>query len=174
MPKLTRKSLRNELNRHELDENVVNDLIDSIMQMFGASTNDLVNKEDLEEIRKKAVEDYLKDNKPSDFKETQEYKDLMEKVHGYEKKESIRALTDKGVKNEKYAEMLLGKIDQEKDLDEQLKSFKEDYADMFNVEHDDEDEPAPKPQFGASTKGSMPKGNEKKTFGDFWGFVPQK
>lgn len=171
MPKLTRKSVRSEINRTGLSEDKANELLESIMSMFGASTADMVSKEDLEDIKAKAIEEAMK-NQPKDFKDSQEYKDLTAKVQDYQKKENIRTLTDKGVKSEKYAEMLLEKLDQEKDIDEQLEAFKEDYADMFNIEHDD-NEPT-KPQFGAQTQGSMPKGKEGKSFGDYWGFVPQK
>lgn len=84
--------------------------------------------------------------KPKDYKESQEWKDMESKIAEYERKEQIRNLTDRGVKNEKYAEMLIGKLDSEKDIDEQLSSFKEEYADMFNVEEET------KPQFGSGTK----------------------
>ena len=100
----------------------------------------------------------------------QDYKDLLGKVQEYEKKDTIRTLTDKGVKSDKYAEMLLERLDKEKDIDEQLTAFKEEYADMFNVEQQEE----PKPQFGAQPKGTMPSGKEAQTFGDFWSFMPKE
>ena len=75
---------------------------------------------------------------------------MAQKVQEYEKKDAIRSLTDKGVKNEKYAEMLLGKLDAEKDIDEQLTAMREEYADMFNAKEEDG-----KPQFGSETKGGI-------------------
>lgn len=171
MPKLTRKSVRTEINKYGLDETKANELLESIMSMFGASTADMISKEDLEELKQKAIDEAMK-GQPNNFKESQEYKDMAQKIQEFEKKDTIRTLTDKGVKNDKYAEMLMSKLDMEKDIDEQLNSFKEEYADMFVVENEEQIEEI-KPQFGASTKGQMPKGKESTTFGDVWGFVPQ-
>lgn len=160
---LTRKSVREILQKDgELD-----DKLEQIMALYGASFNDYVPKSELEQIKIDAIEDAMK-NQPKDFKDSQDYKDLIAKVEEYERKDGVRSLMDKGVKNEKYAEMLLGKLDKEKELDEQLDSFKEDYADMFNIEHIEQEEG--NPQFGASTKGAMPKGNETDSFGKYWGF----
>lgn len=171
MPKLTRKSVRAEINKYGLDETKSNELLESIMSMFGASTADMISKEELEELKQKAIDEAMK-GQPNNFKESQEYKDMSQRIQEYEKKDTIRTLTDKGVKSEKYAEMLMSKLDAEKDIDEQVNSWKEEYADMFNVEHDDSDQGQGKPQFGASTKGQMPKGKEGKGFMDVWGFVP--
>lgn len=160
---LTRKTVRNILQKDgELD-----DKLEQIMALYGASFNDYVSKSDIEQIKKDAIDEAMK-GKPNDYKESQEWKDMESKIAEYERKEQIRNLTDRGVKNEKYAEMLIGKLDSEKDIDEQLSSFKEEYADMFNVEKET------KPQFGSGTKGSMPQGNEKQSFGEIWGFVPKK
>lgn len=169
MPKLTRKSVRSEIVKAGVSEDKANELLESIMSMYGASTADMVSKEDLEELKQEAVNEAMK-NTPKDYKESQDYKDLLGRVQEYEKKDTIRTLTDKGVKSDKYAEMLLERLDKEKDIDEQLTAFKEEYADMFNVEQEEE----PKPQFGAQPKGTMPSGKETQTFGDFWSFMPKE
>lgn len=171
MPKLTRKSVRTEINKYGLDETKANELLESIMSMFGASTADMISKEDLEELKQTAIKEALKDQ-PNNFKDSKDYQEMSAKIQEYEKKDTIRTLTDKGVKNEKYAEMLMSKLDAEKDFDEQMASFKEEYADMFNVEHDEQIEEPGKPQFGAKTQGEMPKGKEGTSFGSVWGFVP--
>lgn len=166
---LTRKSVRAILQKDgELD-----DKLEQIMALYGASFNDYVPKSEVEQIKKEAAEEAIK-NVPKTFRDSQEYKDMLAKVQAYEKKDDIRTLTDKGVKNEKYAEMLLDKIDKEKDWDEQMAALKEEYADMFNVEHEEQVEEPTKPQFGAATKGAMPSGKDSSSFGKYWGFVPQK
>ena len=170
MAKLTRKFVRTTLD----GEGTTDEKLEAIMTAFGASTAGMIDKEELEAEKQKAVKEALK-NTPKDYKESKEWKDMESKVAEYQRKEQIHNLTAKGVKNEKYAEMLLSKLDAEKDIDEQLEAFKEDYADMFSagtVEH--EDTPPNTPQFGASTKGSMPRGDKKTSFGDVWGFVPKK
>lgn len=171
MPKLTRKSVRTEINKYGLDETKANELLESIMSMFGASTADMISKEDLEELKQTAIKEALKDQ-PNNFKDSKDYQEMSARIQEYEKKDTIRTLTDKGVKNEKYAEMLMSKLDAEKDIDEQLNSWKEEYADMFNVEHEEQIEEPGKPQFGAKTQGEMPKGKEGTSFGSVWGFVP--
>lgn len=171
MPKLTRKSVRTEINKYGLDETKSNELLESIMSMFGASTADMISKDELEELKQTAIKEALKDQ-PNNFKDSKDYQEMLARIQEYEKKDTIRTLTDKGVKNEKYAEMLMSKLDTEKDIDEQLNSWKEEYADMFNVEHEEQIEEPGKPQFGAKTQGEMPKGKEGTSFGSVWGFVP--
>lgn len=172
MPKLTRKSVRTEINKYGLDETKANELLESIMSMFGASTADMISKEDLEELKQKAIDEAIK-GQPNNFKESKEYKDMSARIQEYEKKDTIRTLTDKGVKSEKYAEMLMSKLDAEKDFDEQVNSWKEEYADMFNIEHEEQQDTS-KPQFGASTKGQMPSGKESSSFGSYWSFIPKE
>lgn len=165
MAKLTRKFVRATLD----GEGTTDEKLEAIMTAFGASTANMIDKEEAEALKTNAINEALKDA-PKGFKESDEYKTMAEKIQEYEKKDAIRNLTDKGVKSEKYAEMLLAKLDAEKDLDEQLNAMKADYADMFNIE----EEKKPQPQFGTGTQGGMPKGNGQPTFGDVWGFVPQK
>lgn len=164
MAKLTRKFVRTTLD----GEGTTDEKLEAIMTAFGASTSGMIDKEELETLKAAAVKEAL-EKAPKDFKQSQEYKDMAQKVQEYEKKDAIRSLTDKGVKNEKYAEMLLGKLDAEKDIDEQLPAMREEYADMFNAKEEEG-----KPQFGSETKGGMPKGDDKPSFGDVWGFVPKK
>lgn len=168
MPKLTRKNLRSEVSKLGLTEDKASELVDNVMQMFGTSTNDLFTQEDVQQQIKEALE---KAPNIKDFKETEDYKNMLNTINEYKHKDDIRTLTDKGVKTEKYAEFILTQLDKEKDIDEQLTTLKEDYSDMFNVEHEDSQEPTQPnvPQFGAQTKGSAPKGNEVKSFIDYWG-----
>lgn len=78
---LTRKSVRNILQKDgELD-----DKLEQIMALYGTSFNDYVSKSDLEQIKKDAVQEAMKDF-PKDFKQSQEYKDMLQKVQEYEKK----------------------------------------------------------------------------------------
>lgn len=163
MAKLTRKFVRATLE----GEGTTDEKLEAIMTAFGASTANMIDKEEAETLKTNAINEALKDA-PKGFKDSDEYKTMSEKLQEYEKKDAIRNLTDKGVKNEKYAEMLLAKLDSEKDLDEQLNAMKADYADMFNTEEER------KPQFGSETHGGMPTGKDQPTFGSVWGFVPQK
>lgn len=71
-------------------------------------------------------------------------------------RETVYGLLDHGEKHKPYAEQIPG--------------IAEKYEEYFVPK------PAepPKPQFGAPVEGKMPTGNENPTFGDAWGFVPQK
>lgn len=66
MPKLTRKSVRSEIVKAGVSEDKANELLESIMSMYGASTADMVSKEDLEELKQEAVNEAMK-NTPKDL-----------------------------------------------------------------------------------------------------------
>lgn len=71
-----------------------------------------------------------------------------------------------------YKDMIWGQLDHSeghKPYAEQLTAVKETMPDLFTAEQEKE-EPLQKPQFGAPTEGSIPKGNNAPSFGDFWGF----
>ena len=63
MPKLTRKSVRSEIVKAGVSEDKANELLESIMSMYGASTADMVSKEDLEELKQEAVNEAMKNTK---------------------------------------------------------------------------------------------------------------
>lgn len=73
-----------------------------------------------------------------------------------------------------YKDMIWNQLDHKeghKPYSEQLTAVKESMPDLFKIEKDEQPEAQQnKPQFGASTGGSIPKGENVPSFGDFWGF----
>lgn len=164
MPKLTRKNINQILE--DFDAENPKATIDAIMGAYGESTKDLIPLDDLEEIKQNAVNDYLKENKPIDFKDSDDYKTLSGELENYKKKEKANGLIDKGVKK-KYAEVILSKLDEEKDIDEQLEELKKEYEEMFEAKNDEE---SPKPQFADGVEGVPPTGEKSDSLSDLWGY----
>ncbi len=164
MPKLTRKNLNQILENFDSENPKAT--IDAIMGAYGESTKDLISPDELEEIKQNAVQDYLKENKPTDFKDSDDYKTLSSELENYKKKEKASGLIDKGVKK-KYAEIILSKLDEEKDTDEQLEELKKEYEEMFEVQ---EEEKEPKPQIASGVEGTPPTGDKKETLASLWGY----
>jgi len=72
-----------------------------------------------------------------------------------------------------YKDMIWGQLDHEeghKPYAEQLTTIKETMPDLFTAAEQEEKEEPQKPQFGAPTGGSLPKGDKAPSFADVWGF----
>lgn len=72
-----------------------------------------------------------------------------------------------------YKDMIWGQLDHEeghKPYAEQLTAIKETMPDLFTAAEQEEKEESQKPQFGAPTGGSLPKGDKAPSFADVWGF----
>lgn len=72
-----------------------------------------------------------------------------------------------------YKDMIWGQLDHEeghKPYAEQLTAIKETMPDLFTAAEQEEKEEPQKPQFGAPTGGSLPKGDKAPSFADVWGF----
>lgn len=110
---------------------------------------------------------------PIDPKTTDEYKAIAEelamtKALGGDDfasvkpkfRETVYKMLDHGEKHAPYAE--------------QMKTVAEQYEEYFTQTNTHDPEPQKKPQFGASTEGTMPSGEKGASFAQFWGFEKKK
>ena len=127
-----------------------------------------------ETARANAKTEWEKGVKAPDPKESDEYKALQGEFASYKQMQTARTSKEyEGVKP-KFFETVYGMIDRADgaaSVEEQLKGIRENYEEYFTPAQ----QPA-KPQFGAPTEGSMPKGEEGAVsgFSKAWGFVPDK
>ena len=124
----------------------------------------------------KAKEDWQKEQKPVDIKASDEYKALEGEFSAYKDMTAARTSEEyKGVKP-KFFERVYSMIDRSegaKPVAEQMAGIKKDFEEFFTPDTN----PAAKlPQFGGSTTGTMPKGDEGAVagFSKAWGFGPKK
>ncbi|MBQ1791801.1 MAG: hypothetical protein II008_16615, partial [Oscillospiraceae bacterium] len=109
-----------------------------------------------------------------DPKESDAYKSLAGEFDAYKQMQTARGSKEyEGVKP-KFFETVYGMVergDGAKSVEEQLKGIRENYEEYFTPAQ----QPA-KPQFGAPTEGSMPKGETGavKGFTDAWGYGPKR
>lgn len=172
----TRKELSKILN----DENLTpEERADSIFSLYGRSLDDgYVTKGAAEAAQNAAIESARKEwekNIPKvNVLETPEYKELQGQFDGYKAKQTARNSEEfKEVKSKFFDRVydLIDRADGAKPVTEQLADLRKNYEEYFTAA-----EPTPKPQFGAPTKGEMPKGDEGAVaaFSNAWGFVPKK
>ena len=108
-----------------------------------------------------------------DPKESDDYKALAGEFDAYKRMQQARGSKEyEGVKP-KFFETVYGMVDRKdgaKSVEEQLKGIRENYEEYFTAAQQ------PKPNFGAPTEGSMPKGETGavKGFTDAWGYGPKK
>ena len=110
---------------------------------------------------------------PVDVKTTKEYQELMTE------RDMLRAIGGDdfaGIKP-KFREQVFGMLDRgenAKPVAEQLTGIREKYDEYFIPTQ--QEQPAPKPQFGSPDKGAMPKGNDSavEAIQKAWGFGPGK
>lgn len=108
---------------------------------------------------------------PVDVKTSPEYQELMTE------RDMLRAIggDDFQTVKPKFREQVFGMLDRGEDakpVAEQLTGIREKYDEYFIQQ----EQPAPKPQFGSPDKGKMPTGEQGDAakISDIWGFVPQK
>ena len=152
---------------------------DQIFSLYGRSLDDgYITKKAAETAQNAAIESARQEwekNKPQvNIRETEEYKALQADYDGYKARTSARASEDfKEVKPKFFDRVydLIDRADGAKPVSEQLAALRKDYEEYFLAA-----EPTPKPQFGAPTKGAMPKGDEGAVaeFSNAWGFNPRK
>ena len=177
----TRKELSKILGNDELTPE---ERIDQIYSLYGRSIDDgFITKNAAEAAKTAAIEQaqeaWKKDQKPVNVKETPEYIDLLNQFDGYKTKQTARTSAEYAEVKPKFFDRvydLIDRADGAKPVTDQLADLRKDYEEYFISEAKAAD-PAPnKPQFGAPTKGEMPKGNEgaAAAFENAWGFVPPK
>lgn len=109
-----------------------------------------------------------------DPKESDEYKALRGEYDAYRAMQTARGSEEyKGVKG-KFFETVYGMIDRKdgaKPVQDQMADIRKNYEEYFEAE-----QPKQKPNFGAPTEGSLPKGDEGAVngFTNAWGFGPKK
>ena len=173
----TRKELSKILN----DENLTpEERADSIFSLYGRSLDDgYVTKGAAEAAQSAAIESARKEwekNMPKvNVLETEEYKKLAGEYEGYKARQTARSSEDfKDIKPKFFDRVydLIDRADGAKPVTEQLAALRKDYEEYFTPA----EQATPKPQFGAPTKGEMPKGDEGAVAGftNAWGFVPKK
>ena len=153
---------------------------DQIFSLYGRALDDgYVTKKAAEAAQKAAVETaqeaWKKDIPKVNVLETPEYKELAGKFEGYKAKQTARNSEEfKDIKPKFFDRVydLIDRADGAKPVTEQLADLRKEYEEYFTPAA----EPTPKPQFGAPTKGEMPKGAEGAVaeFSNAWGFVPKK
>ena len=153
---------------------------DQIFSLYGRSLDDgYVTKKAAEAAQKAAIDtakaEWEKNVPKVNVLETEEYKKLQGEFDGYKSKMTARTSEDFREVKPKFFDRVYDLIDRSdgaKSVTEQLADLKKDYEEYFTAA----EQPTPKPQFGAPTKGEMPKGDEGAVaaFSKAWGFVPKK
>ena len=153
---------------------------DQIFSLYGRALDDgYVTKKAAETAQNSAIESARKEwekNIPKvNVLETPEYKELAGQFEGYKAKQTARNSEEfKEVKSKFFDRVydLIDRADGAKPVSDQLAALKKDYEEYFVSEP----QATPKPQFGAPTKGEMPKGEEGAVaaFQNAWGFNPKK
>ena len=166
MAEFTRKFL--------IDHGVPEDQIDAIMAARNQTLNDTLSgyvpKADVQKQIDAAIAAVPKPE-PIDPTTTDAYKTLAAE------RDMLRAIGGEdfaGVKP-KFREQVFGMLDRgdkAKPVAEQLTGIRTKYEEFFVSQ---QEEPKPKPQFGAPVQGSMPKGEEGAVAGftNAWGFTPK-
>lgn len=152
-----------------IENGVPEDNVDAIMAERSRTLADYVPREDVQ----RQIDEALARQKPKEIDPTttEPYQLLARE------RDMLRAIggEDFQTVKPKFREQVFGMLDRGEKaapVADQLKTIQEKYEEYFVRK----EEPAPKPQFGAQTQGSMPKGDEGAVngFGSAWGFVPKK
>ena len=163
------------------DENLTADeRLDRIMSLRGRDLDESyvtksAAKAAQDEAIAKAKGEWEKNLPKPNILESEEYKKLQGEFEGYKTKQTARNSDDFKEVKPKFFDLVYDRIDRAegaKPVPEQLAAMKKDYEEYFIAA-----EPQPnKPQFGAPTKGEMPKGEEGAVaaFTNAWGFNPKK
>ncbi len=177
--------MANIFTRSALDEIMRNEKLsaeertEQVFSLYGRALDDgYVSKSAAKTAQETAIEnakaEWEKGVKQPDIKGSEEYKALQGEFDSFRTMTAARTSEDfKGVKP-KFFETVYGMIDRKegaKSVKDQLTEIREKYDEYFTASDSNN-----KPQFGAGTEGSMPKGDEgaKAAFTKAWGFVPQK
>lgn len=163
------------------DENLTADeRLDRIMSLRGRDLDDgYITKSAAKAAQDTALEqakaDWEKNLPKPNVKESDEYKALAGEFDSYKTMQAARTSDDFAGVKPKFFDTVYGMIDRKdgaKSVKEQLEALKKDYEEYFTPS----DPATGKPQFGASTRGSMPTGEQGAVaeFSKAWGYHPQK
>ena len=173
----TRPEIAKILNNADLTPD---ERADQIFSLYGRALDDgYVTKKAAETAQKAALDtakaEWEKNVPKVNVLETEEYKKLQGEFDGYKSKMTARTSEDFREVKPKFFDRVYDLIDRSdgaKPVTEQLAALKKDFEEYFTAA-----EPTPqKPQFGAPTKGEMPKGDEGAVaaFTNAWGFGPKR
>ena len=123
-----------------------------------------------------AKAEWEKGIKTPDPKESDAYKGLLGEFEAYKTMQQARGSEDYRDVKPKFFETVYGMVDRKdgaKPVKDQLAEIRGNYEEYFTAAQQQD---KPKPQFGAPTEGSMPKGDEGAVaaFTKSWGFMPKK
>ena len=172
----TRPEIAKILNNADLTPD---ERADQIFSLYGRALDDgYVTRKAAEAAQKSAIdtakEEWEKNVPKVNVLETEEYKKLQGEFDGYKAKQTARNSEEFREVKPKFFDRVYDLVDRSngaKPVTEQLAALRKDYEEYFVSA-----EPTPKPQFGAPTKGEMPKGDEGAVaaFQNAWGFTPKK
>lgn len=154
---------------------------EQVFSLFGRALDDgYISKSAAKTAQETAIEnaktEWEKGIQKPDIKESDEYRALQGEFDAYKTMAAARSSEEfKGVKP-KFFETVYGMIDRKdgaKSVKEQLTEIQGKYEEYFTSTEGGQPK---KPQFGAGTQGSMPKGEEGAVAGfeKAWGFGPRK
>ena len=178
MPKIF---TREALNKIMADESMTPEQrTEAVYGLYGRALDDgYIAKTAAQQAQQTALDnakaEWEKGVKAPDPKESDDYKALQGEFASYKQMQTARTSKEYAGIKPKFFETVYGMIDRAdgaKPVEEQLKGIRESYEEYFAPDP----QPAPKPQFGAPTEGSMPKGDEGAVSGftNAWGFGPKK
>ena len=150
------------------EQGVPEDKIDVILAERNRTMADYILKTEAEEQMQKKLDEEMAKAPKFDVKTSDEYKALENKVNMYSSFET----EDFDVVKKPYREMIWDKLDHSEKhspYGEQMMELQKKYPDMFTETKKEEDEK--KPQFGGETNGSVPSGDKKDSFSDYWGYA---
>ena len=171
---------RGALNKIMEDENLTAEQrTEQVFSLYGRALDDgYIAKGAAQTAQETAIEkakaDWEKNLEKPNIQESDEYKALQGEFDAFRTMTAARNSEEfKGVKP-KFFETVYGMLDRKegaKPVKDQLAEIQGKYEEYFTPAQSD-----PKPQFGAGTQGSMPKGDEGAVtaFRNAWGFAPQK
>lgn len=149
-----------------IDNGVPEDKVDAIMAERNRTLADYIPKADAD----KQLQEELAKVKAPAVTDAPEYKELSSK---YSKLQAFQSDDFSNVKKP-YRDMVWEHLDhgeKHKEYSEQIAEMAKSMPDLFVTTETKEE---PKPNFGAPTEGSLPKGEKGPAFMDSWGFVPKK
>lgn len=172
----TRKTLSDIMANESLTPD---ERTDQIFSLYGRAIDDgFVTKAAMKAAQESAIEqarnEWEKNQTRPDPKESEEYKALAGQFNDYKTMQSARNSEEFKEVKPKFFETVYGMITREdgaKPVKDQLADIRGNYEEYFTAPQQ-----AQRPQFGAPTEGSMPKGEESAAtaFTKAWGFSPKK
>lgn len=147
--------------------------VEQIFALYGASVGKLKTDDDVQ----KAIETALAAAPQGKPTESEEYKALEKQFDDFKYTTEVKAVLKGAKAKDKFLDDIIGKIDREKKIDEQLPDIKSKFSEYFDPDNNPGGNPPPqqnKPVFGTPTAGKVPTGETGKSFNDVWGFAPKK